>query len=101
MSLFNYGIYLTANTNITSSTNETNRLNIEVTPANQISETIASLSVCDYLGGFGIMLIFVAIIRIISEFKPRSQIQKHKSQRELNIEFLERIWIINTSKIKD
>ncbi len=101
MSLFNDGIYLTANTNITDSTNQTNRLNIEVLPANKISETIVSLSIYDYLGGLGVMLIFVAIIRIISEFKLRSQHQKPKLQRELDIELLERIWIMNTSKVED
>jgi hypothetical protein len=101
MSLSNYPIHLTANTNITDSTNQTNRLSIEVSPATQISETIASLSIFDYLGGLGIMLIFVAIIRIIYELKHQSPSQKPKSQRELNIEFLERIWMMNTSKIKD
>ncbi|PAX58088.1 hypothetical protein [Brunnivagina elsteri] len=101
MSLFNYPIHLTANTNITDSTNQTNRLSIEVSPATQISETIVSLSIFDYLGGLGIMLIFVAIIRIIYELKQQSSNQKPKSQRELSIELLERIWMMNTSKTKD
>jgi len=101
MSLFNYPIHLTANTNITDSTNQTNRLSIEVSPATKISKAITSLSAYDYLGGLGIMLIFVAIIRIIYELKHQSPNQKSKSQRELNIELLERIWMMNNSKIED
>ncbi|NJL63891.1 MAG: hypothetical protein HC903_21230 [Methylacidiphilales bacterium] len=77
MSFFNYPIYSTANTQIADSTNQESqqihRSNIEVSPTNQISETIVSLSIYDYLGGLGVMLIFVAIIRIIMEFKQRSQ----------------------------
>jgi hypothetical protein len=105
MSLFNYPIFLSSNTNITNSTHQqiqqTNRLNIEVSPATKISETIASLTICDYLGGLGVMLIFVAIIRIISELKPQLQNQKSKSQRESDVELLERIWMMNTSNVKD
>jgi hypothetical protein len=105
MSLFNYPISLSSNTNITNSTHQkiqqTNRLNIEVSPATKISETILSLSIYDYLGGLGVMLIFVAIIRIISELKLRSQNQKSKSQRKSDVELLERIWIMNTYNVKD
>jgi hypothetical protein len=62
----------------------------EVTPISQL----ASLSGYDYLGGFAIMLIFIAIWRMITQ-----KVEKPKLTRCANIELLERIWQMDASKI--
>ncbi len=66
----------------------------EVTPVSQLVEGVASLSVYDYLGGLAISLIFMAIWRMITE-----KVEKPKSKRRSDIELLERIWQMDTSKI--
>ncbi|MEA5570995.1 hypothetical protein [Calothrix sp. UHCC 0171] len=110
MRLFNYPIYANASTQIVTTTTQENlldnQLNVEVSPVVKMAETITSLSVCDYLGGLGIMLIFIAVVRIISQsMNPCKQSQskspQSKSQRQLDVEFLERVWIMNASKVED
>jgi hypothetical protein len=78
---------------VTASTNEQN---IEVASATQIGQTLASFSVYDYLGGLAIMLIFLAITRMI-----RQSVYQTKFRRESNVEFLERIWRMDTYNIRD
>jgi hypothetical protein len=66
----------------------------EVTPVSQLAQSVASLSVCDYLGGLAIMFIFIAIWRTIMQ-----KLEKPKSTRWANIQLLERIWQMDASKI--
>jgi hypothetical protein len=66
----------------------------EVTPISHLAQTVASLTVYDYLGGLAIMLIFLAIWRMITQ-----QVEKLKSTRCANVELLERIWQMDASKI--
>ncbi|BAZ37277.1 hypothetical protein NIES4101_31980 [Calothrix sp. NIES-4101] len=110
MRLFNYPIHLNANTKIVTAANPEelleHPLQMEVSPVVQMAETITSLSVCDYLGGLGIMLIFIAFVRIFSPSmhstkQSQSKSPQSKSQRELDIEFLERVWIMDDSKVED
>ena len=66
----------------------------EVKPVSQLTKSLASLSVYDYLGGLAIMLIFIAIWRMITQ-----KVEKPKSTRCVDIELLERIWQMDASKI--
>ncbi len=68
----------------------------EITPVSQLVEDVASLSVYDYLGGLAIFLIFIAIWRMITQ-----KVEKPKSKRRSDIELLERIWQMDTSKIRE
>ncbi|RUT03055.1 hypothetical protein DSM106972_053630 [Dulcicalothrix desertica PCC 7102] len=71
-----------------------NQQRTEQAPLAKISDTIASLTVCDYLGGLAVMLIFLAITRMISQ----TGLGK-KSKRVREVEFLERVWKMDASKI--
>ncbi|MBF2064111.1 MAG: hypothetical protein IGS39_06765 [Calothrix sp. C42_A2020_038] len=67
---------------------------IEAAPTTKVMQTMTSLTVCDYLGGLSVMLIFIAITRIVfySRFKA-------KSKQYSDVEILERIWKMDASKI--
>jgi hypothetical protein len=67
---------------------------MEVTPISQLTQSIESLTVYDYLGGLAITLIFMAIWQMIMQ-----KLEKPKSTRCANIELLERIWQMDASKI--
>ncbi|BAZ12869.1 hypothetical protein NIES4071_47030 [Calothrix sp. NIES-4071] len=82
------------NFNQANMTNSTNQQHTEVAPTAKIAQTVASLTVCDYLGGLAVMLIFLAITRIISQ----AGFWK-KSKQARDVEFLERIWKMDASKI--
>lgn len=85
------------NTNLNSQSEiatSVNQQRTEQAPLAKISDTIASLTVCDYLGGLAVMLIFLAITRMISQ----TGLGK-KSKRVREVEFLERIWKMDASKI--
>lgn len=71
-----------------------NQQRTEQAPVAKISDSIASLTVCDYLGGLAMMLIFLAITRMISQTGFGK-----KSKRVKDVEFLERIWKMDASKI--
>jgi beta-lactamase regulating signal transducer with metallopeptidase domain len=71
-----------------------NQQQTEVAPTRKMSEMISSLTVCDYLGGFAIMLIFLAITRMISQASSQ-----RKSKKCSDVELLERIWKMDASKI--
>lgn len=81
------------NNNQDVSTTSATPQHTEVAPT-KISQTIESLTVCDYLGGLAVMLIFLAITRMISQVGFR-----RKSQKCSDVEFLERIWKMDASKI--
>lgn len=66
----------------------------EQAPLAKIGDSIASLTVCDYLGGLAVMLIFLAITRMITQTGFGK-----KSKRVRDVEFLERIWKMDASKI--
>jgi hypothetical protein len=87
----NINIKLNSQSEIATSVNQQRT---EQAPLAKISDTIASLTVCDYLGGLAVMLIFLAITRMISQ----TGLGK-KSKRVREVEFLERIWKMDASKI--
>lgn len=87
----NTNINLNLQSEITTSANQQRT---EQAPVAKISDTIASLTVCDYLGGLAMMLIFLAITRMISQTGFGK-----KSKRVREVEFLERIWKMDASKI--
>ena len=66
----------------------------EVTPVSQLTKSLASLSVYNYLGALAIILISIAIWRMITQ-----KVEKPKSTQRANIELLERIWQMDASKI--
>jgi hypothetical protein len=81
---------LNSQTNVTNSTNQ----HTESAPFAKVGDTIASLTVCDYLGGLAVTLIFLAVARMISQTRFW-----RKSKKARDVEFLERIWKMNASKI--
>ncbi len=78
----------------TNLNSQANQQLIGVAPTAKITQTIASLTVCDYLGGLAVMLIFLAITRMISQ----AGFWK-KSKQARDVEFLERVWKMDASKI--
>jgi hypothetical protein len=78
------------NTNFNSQTNQ----HTELAPIAKVGETIASLTVFDYLGGLAVTLIFLAITRMITQ----SRFCK-RSRKCSDVAFLERIWKMDASKI--
>lgn len=75
-------------------TNSAHQHHTEVASGANIGEIIASLTVCDYLGGLAVMLIFLAITRMMSQARFG-----RKSKRAKDVEFLERIWKLDSSRI--
>jgi hypothetical protein len=86
--------YLNSSINVNPQADVAVTQQTEVTPVSQLAQSVASLSVYDYLGGLAIMFIFLAIWRTIMQ-----KLEKPKSTRWANIQLLERIWQMDASKI--